>query len=229
VVLLVCIVSDCIVGILRQNQQTQDNVKAKARADAAEKTPGGPPVHTVHEVTLTASPDGVVSVPMAFVNQTDVGARGEGHMIFYLCNECTFAKEHPQMQKVDGRPEIMRDLPFREIPPRNVTSAGTMEVGVPKGSGGFQFGVRYRCSTSDVPHAAEKETVYRYVEMRGTDGQVHSTTLDAASLYDAAEKALAGWPKFWWYSSDAIIAVKHGAPMWTVSQQKLKDRGSRKH
>jgi hypothetical protein len=46
------------------------------------------------------------------------------------------------------------------------------------------------------------------VEITGTNGQVHSTTLDAISLCHAPNKASAQWRRFWWFDPDAIITVK---------------------
>jgi hypothetical protein len=59
--------------------------------------------------------------------------------------------------------------------------------------------------------------------MRGTDGQIHSTTLDATSLYDAAEKATRGWSRLWWFSSREIVTVRHGEQSWKVSQEKMRE------
>jgi hypothetical protein len=62
------------------------------------------------------------------------------------------------------------------------------------------------------------------VEMRGTDGQIHSTTLDATSLYDAAEKATQSWSMLWWFDANALVTVRHGEQSWTISQQNVRER-----
>jgi hypothetical protein len=49
-----------------------------------------------------------------------------------------------------------------------------------------------------------------YVEMRGNDGQLHATTLDADSLFEAAEKAATGWSRLWWYDPTTLITVRYG-------------------
>ena len=61
-----------------------------------------------------------------------------------------------------------------------------------------------------------------YVEMRGTDGQIHSTTLDASSLYDAAEKATSSWARFWWFTAAALVTVRHAEQSWTISQERMR-------
>jgi hypothetical protein len=58
--------------------------------------------------------------------------------------------------------------------------------------------------------------------MRGSDGTVHSTTLDASSLYDAADKATRGWSMLWWFNSSEPVIVKRGEQSWTVSQERMR-------
>jgi hypothetical protein len=58
--------------------------------------------------------------------------------------------------------------------------------------------------------------------MRGTDGQIHSTTLDASSLYDAADKATQSWSRLWWFNGSEPVTVKRGDQSWTVSQERLR-------
>jgi hypothetical protein len=38
---------------------------------------------------------------------------------------------------------------------------------------------------------------------------IHSTTLDASSLYDAAEKATQSWARLWWFAEhwDTLEAI----------------------
>ena len=62
-----------------------------------------------------------------------------------------------------------------------------------------------------------------YVEITRSDGKVHCTTLDATSLYDAAEKAARQWMTLWWYSTSAPITVKHGEQSWTISQDRMRE------
>jgi hypothetical protein len=45
--------------------------------------------------------------------------------------------------------------------------------------------------------------------MRGTDGQMHSTTLDAASSFDAVEKATRSWSMLYWFSISAPVTAKN--------------------
>jgi hypothetical protein len=58
--------------------------------------------------------------------------------------------------------------------------------------------------------------------MRGSDGQIHSTTMDAASLYDAADRATQGWAKLSWFSPTEPVIVKHGQQSWTVSRDQMR-------
>jgi hypothetical protein len=60
-----------------------------------------------------------------------------------------------------------------------------------------------------------------YVEMIGEDGRTHSTTLDATSLYDAADQALTKWSRLWWFNSQIDVTVHRGGDCWRVSQEKL--------
>jgi hypothetical protein len=60
------------------------------------------------------------------------------------------------------------------------------------------------------------------VEMRGSDGQIHATTLDASSLYDAADKATRGWAMLYWFTSKEPVIVKRGDQTWTVSQDSMR-------
>jgi hypothetical protein len=61
-----------------------------------------------------------------------------------------------------------------------------------------------------------------YVEMIGDDGKTHSTTLEASSLYEAADKALTAWARLWWFNPQIDITVHRGGDCWKVSQEKLR-------
>jgi len=61
-----------------------------------------------------------------------------------------------------------------------------------------------------------------YVEMIGEDGRTHSTTLDASSLYDAAEQALTKWSRLWWFNPQIDVTVHRDGDCWRVSQEKLR-------
>jgi hypothetical protein len=58
--------------------------------------------------------------------------------------------------------------------------------------------------------------------MRGADGEIHATTLDASSLYAAADKATQEWGRLWWFSTSEPVIVKRGEQSWTVSQDRVR-------
>jgi hypothetical protein len=51
----------------------------------------------------------------------------------------------------------------------------------------------------------------------------HSFETDAESLFQAAEKAIQEWCRFWWYSPEALLEVRAGAESWEVSQSRVRD------
>ena len=61
-----------------------------------------------------------------------------------------------------------------------------------------------------------------YVEMRGKDGEIHATTLDATSLFDAASKATRDWCRLRWFDSQQPITVRHSEDCWKVSQERVR-------
>jgi hypothetical protein len=63
----------------------------------------------------------------------------------------------------------------------------------------------------------------RYVEMGGKDGEIHSTKLDAASLFEAAYKATDFWARLWWFTSKAHVTFRYGEQSWTVSQERVSE------
>ncbi len=62
-----------------------------------------------------------------------------------------------------------------------------------------------------------------YIEIVGTDGQIHGTTLDASSTFDAVDKAIKSWSMLWWFSVSAPITVKYRDQSWTVSQERVRE------
>jgi hypothetical protein len=46
------------------------------------------------------------------------------------------------------------------------------------------------------------------VSIVGKDGETHSRTVDALSLFDACDTAMMDWNKLWWWSSSAVIEVE---------------------
>ena len=62
-----------------------------------------------------------------------------------------------------------------------------------------------------------------YVEINGDDGALHAVTLEASSLFDAANKAIEGWARLYWYRTDAPLTVHYGEQRWKVSQEKVRE------
>jgi hypothetical protein len=58
--------------------------------------------------------------------------------------------------------------------------------------------------------------------MRGTDGEIHSATLEATSVFHAADQAIRRWSMFWWFSPDAPITAQSGEDKWTVAQERIR-------
>lgn len=54
------------------------------------------------------------------------------------------------------------------------------------------------------------------MEITGKHGKKHFLTVDAASAFDAIEKAIHAWGMFWWWSSEAIATIKRSEQSWTI-------------
>ena len=54
------------------------------------------------------------------------------------------------------------------------------------------------------------------VEITGKDGKKHILTTDAASTYDAVEKAVQAWSRLWWWDADVVAIVKRNDESWNV-------------
>jgi hypothetical protein len=46
--------------------------------------------------------------------------------------------------------------------------------------------------------------------MVGQDGRTYETTVEATSLFDAADRALQQWARLWWYRPGAVVEVRMG-------------------
>jgi hypothetical protein len=57
--------------------------------------------------------------------------------------------------------------------------------------------------------------------MKGKDGKTHSLTIQATSLFQAAEQGIQTWARFWWFDTDALIAVQSDDECWTVQQKRV--------
>jgi hypothetical protein len=58
--------------------------------------------------------------------------------------------------------------------------------------------------------------------MQGKDGQLHCLTLKAASLYDAANKAINVWARLWWFDPDTAVIVQSSEEVWQVRQDNVR-------
>lgn len=48
------------------------------------------------------------------------------------------------------------------------------------------------------------------VSIRGKDGELHTKTVDATSLFDAADEVIRDWNRLWWWSSSSLIEIESG-------------------
>jgi hypothetical protein len=46
----------------------------------------------------------------------------------------------------------------------------------------------------------------------------HSKTVDATSLFDAADEVIQDWNRLWWWSSSSLIQIESGPDRWQVNQ-----------
>ena len=60
------------------------------------------------------------------------------------------------------------------------------------------------------------------VQMVGKDGNPHTLTLEASSLFDAADKAIRAWAKLWWFDPTASLTVQSCEDRWTVKQERVR-------
>jgi hypothetical protein len=54
--------------------------------------------------------------------------------------------------------------------------------------------------------------------IRGKDGELHSKTVDATSLFDTADEVIRDWNRLWWWSSSSLIQIESGQDRWRVNQ-----------
>jgi hypothetical protein len=58
------------------------------------------------------------------------------------------------------------------------------------------------------------------VSMVGQDGQTHEAAVEAASLFDAADRAQ--WTRLWWYRPNAVVEVRMGGQCWKVNAERIR-------
>jgi hypothetical protein len=66
------------------------------------------------------------------------------------------------------------------------------------------------------------------VELTGTDGRSHTITLEAASVFDAANKALTACGKLAWYDPKGVITVEADGRRWRVDPPRVREWRGRK-
>jgi hypothetical protein len=47
------------------------------------------------------------------------------------------------------------------------------------------------------------------------------STIQATSVFHAAEQGIQAWAKFWWFDTDALIAVQSDDERWSVQQKRV--------
>jgi hypothetical protein len=58
--------------------------------------------------------------------------------------------------------------------------------------------------------------------MVGQDGRTYEAAVEAASLFDAADRAIQQWARLWWYRPNAALEVRMGDKCWKVSMERVR-------
>jgi hypothetical protein len=67
-----------------------------------------------------------------------------------------------------------------------------------------------------------------YVSMIRRDKLTHGITIEASSLFDAANQAIQAWARFWWFDPQAHLVIEASGKVWRVSQARVREwRASR--
>ena len=61
------------------------------------------------------------------------------------------------------------------------------------------------------------------VSMVGQDGRTYDVTVEAASLFDAAARALDQWSRLWWYRPNGFVEVRMDDKCWRVSAERVRE------
>ena len=120
----------------------------------------GEPFVPVREITLPATAEGLVKISIIMVNATEADAM-QGHINFFICDLCKFAKEPTGMSRAPSMPEQARDFPFPQILAADSISDIILEVIIPRGLNVFKIGVQHRCRTC----VLQKEAIYGIVHV----------------------------------------------------------------
>jgi hypothetical protein len=60
------------------------------------------------------------------------------------------------------------------------------------------------------------------VSMRGKDNEVHTTHVDATSLFDAAAIFIQDFHRLWWWSNGSPIKIHSDDELWMVNQETIR-------
>jgi hypothetical protein len=60
--------------------------------------------------------------------------------------------------------------------------------------------------------------------MKGKDGNTHSLTVGASSLFQAAQQGIEAWSLLWWFDPEELITVQVGDQRWAVRQGNVRRR-----
>ncbi len=58
--------------------------------------------------------------------------------------------------------------------------------------------------------------------MIAKDGEVHTSEVDATSLFEAADTFIRDHSRLWWWSTSAIIEIESGQDRWHVNQDTIR-------
>ena len=107
---------------------------------------------------LDPTADGVVTVPINIINTTETDAL-QGHINFFICDGCKYAKEPLGMTKILGTIEQLRDLAFPQILAADAAHDINIDIIVPKGVRSFEVAVMYRCHTCILDREGSKAVI----------------------------------------------------------------------
>lgn len=60
------------------------------------------------------------------------------------------------------------------------------------------------------------------VQIKGKDSIAHSLTLEASSVFDAANRAIQSWARYWWFDPETLLIVQAGDQRWAVKQESVR-------
>lgn len=109
--------------------------------------------------SLPLAPDGSVHVEFTILNNTDVTAL-DGEINLYICDDCKFAKEPPDFQRLSGQSDTQRYLSLESVLPRSWFRILTVDIIPPLYGGSMDIGFSFRCRTCVIPTESSKGTVH---------------------------------------------------------------------